>query len=456
MWKRQGTGSRRRNLVPGQRRERDCQKILRDAHNRMTQTPTILLVAFKFPPYAGVGGNRWMHLTSQLANLGCKIHVVTVRWHGAKSSPWESREKPEGLQVHRIPSGFPHNLYYSRSASRLVKRLKKVLFSTSLLGGLWWDDEAQHWRRYLFPFCRRLARKVAFDVMVATGHPFEANYLAALLSREIGVPLIQDLRDPWLDNPFARYSNEQREVVRQKMSLALRGCSRVVTVSHGLSEIYQKYSNSPQKHKVIHNGHGIETSVESPQGRQMSNRQSFKFVYLGNIGNGRDEPFEALMEGLLAARVRAGVHARLFVYSLQGPSLERRYSRYVDEGLLQFESPAGQAEIAAVLRKYDAAIHLTARAMPFAVSTKVFEYAAARVPTISLNYGGDVEPLIDEMDCGFSINLLETDPSDGLMDALQQLHRPFTYRVERFHWKALAAKYLETINEVMLEHAQGQ
>ena len=45
-------------------------------------SPPLLVIAYKFPPYAGVGGFRWAKLSKYLARLGHEVHVVTVPWRG--------------------------------------------------------------------------------------------------------------------------------------------------------------------------------------------------------------------------------------------------------------------------------------------------------------------------------------------------------------------------------------
>jgi hypothetical protein len=70
----------------------------------------LLVIAYKFPPYAGVGGFRWAKLSKYLARLGHEVHVVTVPWreHGPNTLVADAAEP--GVIVHPIRSGSPHRL----------------------------------------------------------------------------------------------------------------------------------------------------------------------------------------------------------------------------------------------------------------------------------------------------------------------------------------------------------
>jgi glycosyltransferase involved in cell wall biosynthesis len=421
-------------------------------------TPAILLIAFKFPPYEGVGGNRWMNLANEFARFGCTVHVVTVRWHAQQGSPWAPCAPENNVHLHVIRSGFPHNLLHARPRNRAFNFFRKVLLSRYVLRRFWWDDEAQHWGRHLTSCCERLAGQIRFDAMIATGHPFEANYHAAVVSRKLRLPLIQDLRDPWIDNPYAKYTRRQKQLLLPRVRTVLQDCDRVVAVTQGLLDVYGRYSDVKTKGVVIRNGHGMGGTASTNPARpelRLDELDRIRFVYLGNISNGRDQPFEWLMSSLEDLRRQHSGDTRLEVYSLQWKSLEGRYERYIRSGSLVVCRPVAYSEIAGLLGTYHAAIHLTAKPFPYAASTKIYEYAAAKIPTISLNYGGEAEQLVKELDCGVSVNLLEPGGDHAFEDAIARLQRPFAYRVEKFHWSVLARRYLDVVNNVLAERASA-
>ena len=166
----------------------------------------ILLIAFKFPPFPGVGASRWSKLSKYLAKKGHEIYVLTVPWTISGSSSLIEDVIHQNIHVHRIKSGYIHNVYYKDFGNVLLNWLKvKILYLLNRF--FYWDDEAQNWGRYLLPAAKKLIQENNIKVIVATGAPFEANYWAAMLKKEMqDIFLIQDFRDPWAQNPFKKYS----------------------------------------------------------------------------------------------------------------------------------------------------------------------------------------------------------------------------------------------------------
>ena len=161
----------------------------------------ILLIAFKFPPYAGVGGFRWSKFSKHLARLGYEIHVITVNWKNYGENTFLKDVQHDNIHIHKIPSGYPHNLKY-RPFSNYIFEAIKLIFFTFLNRFIFYDDEAQHWGKYLIPYCEKLIAKENIPIIIATGHPFQANYWASVLkNRNPTLKLIQDFRDPWVDQP---------------------------------------------------------------------------------------------------------------------------------------------------------------------------------------------------------------------------------------------------------------
>ena len=68
----------------------------------------IILIAYRFPPYAGVGCYRWSKLCKYLAELGHTIHVVTVDWQHLGPDTFIEDVQDPNIVIHKIPSGDFH------------------------------------------------------------------------------------------------------------------------------------------------------------------------------------------------------------------------------------------------------------------------------------------------------------------------------------------------------------
>ena len=409
----------------------------------------LLLVAYKYPPYAGVGGYRWAKLSKYLARLGHQVHVVTVDWprYGPNTLVDDVREP--GIEIHRIPSGSPLRLRHRPLAGRWTAAARHVgLRAVDRV--LYFDDEAQRWGRHLVPFCERLIAERGIEVAVATGHPFQANRFAAELRRRTpALALIQDFRDPWGDNPFRRLTARQRARVRDWQSEAVAAADAVVAVTEGLLELYVG-PDSGDRGVVIPNGVDPEAVPAAGAEPPATNAGAIRLTHVGNVGNGRDRPLGALLEALRS--LPAG--GRRIELSLVGGGLEavrRAHADLIERGVLAIRPPMAQTDALALVAASDYALQLNAREFPYLVSTKVYEYALLRVPAISLNYGGEVDALVRERGFGHSIDLSANPDLRAFLGSLRKrahVEREFAFDVEPFTYPRLAQTYSGLIDSV--------
>ena len=362
----------------------------------------LLVIAYKFPPYAGVGGFRWAKLSKYLARLGHEVHVVTVPWpeHGPNTLAADAAEP--GVIVHPIRSGSPHRLRHMPLSGRwtiaaryfALRALDRVLF---------YDDEAQRWGRHLIGACERLIDEHDIGVVVATGHPFQANRWAAELKRrQPGLRLVQDFRDPWADNPFRTLSPRLAARVRAWQEDAVAAADAVVSVTPSLLDLYLRGATEPRG-VVIPNGadpatvpdvHATATGTPDGSGSRTS-------ATCPTAATGPCEPCSMPCGSSTAGpddRGRAGGrHARCDRAREPRP----RGARLAPGPSSAVPRPRRCARVAAS----DYALQLNAREFPYLVSTKIYEYALLRVPALSLNYGGEVDTLVRDHGFGHSVDL---------------------------------------------------
>ena len=254
----------------------------------------ILIIAYKFPPLGGVGVRRWTKFAKYLAAKGYEVHVVTVNHHVSAKNTWSEDIKSKNITIHRIRSGFPHNLYfrkYDRSFfGRIRNRLKTRGFG--ILKYIFFLDEAQYWGRYLIPFCGRLIRDENIKNVIATGAPFSVNYFAAKIKKENpSINLINDWRDPWNDNQLRHeksYHPFKWQITRsEKMEeFALSNSGHVTTVTDGLAELLRERCHSTEtRFNVISNGFDPDSFVDM---ERKPNNNKMVMVYTGNLYAGRE------------------------------------------------------------------------------------------------------------------------------------------------------------------------
>ena len=70
----------------------------------------LLIVAFKFPPYGGVGSFRWAKLSKYLAKNGHKVKVISVDWNKNSQNNLYHDIVHKNISIERISSGYPQIL----------------------------------------------------------------------------------------------------------------------------------------------------------------------------------------------------------------------------------------------------------------------------------------------------------------------------------------------------------
>nr|QNO48826.1 hypothetical protein IMBEDNDK_00036 [Methanosarcinales archaeon ANME-2c ERB4] len=361
----------------------------------------ILLIAFKYPPYAGVGGFRWSKLSRYLAEMGYKIHVVTVNWKASGGDTFLEEVQHSNITIHRIPSFYCHNFKYSRYKSSFTGRLKRVFRYGFLkvVDIIWYEDEAQFWGQHLLPFCKQLIKDNSITNVIATGHPFMANYWAARLKADIPeINLIQDFRDEWNDNPIRSFPlGQMAKKSLQHEIFALNNCDVVFAVSDGLMDLLSKKINTNIRKAVIPNG--FDTHIYNKD----ATKRDFTFVYAGSLYAGREEPLEVFLKAVDAIE-KTIPELKIKFYGSSPPNLKHKYAKLFNDGIVSAHPPVSPDQIHRFMHESFACLLFNARIYPFARSTKIYEYASLNRPTLCINYGGEIDALIKKHKLGISVN----------------------------------------------------
>ena len=368
--------------------------------NRMKK---ILLIAFKFPPYEGVGGFRWSHLSRELALRGYHVHVVTVDWESHGPNSLSDLVLHDNIIIHRIPSGGPHNLRQKQFVGRIRNGLRNKLFLHFIDRFFFFHDEAQRWKKILIPFCNKLLKREQIHVVVSTGHPFTANYYASLLRAENpNIMLVLDWRDLWFSDKSTNVSSSLRQQIKLMESYALKTADLNVTVTEGCRLTF--LGNFPDASiSVVCNGFSpqmfLENNVSSPT--ILGSKDCYTFAHIGNVASGREECLDVFLEYVSRHRNKCKVHMAGSIPSF----FFEKYASLFDEGIVKFLGTLSQKDAIELLKQADTALHFNAKHVPEAASTKLYEYAAAHKPVLSINFGGEPERLITTYKWGISVNL---------------------------------------------------
>lgn len=175
----------------------------------------VLLLAYHFPPVGGAGVQRTVKFARYLRDFGYDATVVTGS--GRNESRWTPTDE---------------TLLEEVSAS-VVRRI--AIPEPARPGGLrarrerWFRSRTQ-FARWWFAGSRGAARTASsVDLVLATMSPFESAEAAAAISRDLGVPWVADLRDPWaLDEMQVYPTGLHRRMELAKMRRDLGSAAAIV------------------------------------------------------------------------------------------------------------------------------------------------------------------------------------------------------------------------------------
>lgn len=407
----------------------------------------VLVIAFKFPPFAGVGGFRWAKMVKYLARLGREVHVVTVDWDASGPGILPEKYYSPLVHVHRIASGFPHKQLHYRGNDPSCIALREEVRTRMMASGFF--DEAGAWGETLIPACRELIARHGIRLAIATGHPFHANEWAADLKAQTpGLKLIQDFRD--LISSLMVNTAATQDDCQAMQRRCVEQADAVVAISAGMVRILQQETPSDTYH-VIRNGFDpevLEAFHTLPEDR--SPTAPLSFCYLGSLGFGRHLVMETFLHAVevLAAR---GRRIKVTMCGDNHGYIAKAFPSLIDTRILHLHPslPLDQAMRLAV--ECDFGLNLLSPPMGHYLPTKIYDYMGAELPCLSIGPEGDTSELLRKHDCGVAL------PQDlaviaRAMDTWCDTFPRFSFKdVDQLGADRLAAEYNALINRIVGE-----
>jgi hypothetical protein len=388
----------------------------------------VLLLSFRYPPYNRVGAYRWTKLARKLAELGHVMQVCTVRWPAMGQSAWLADAVHPNIHVHRVHSGYVQRFKYRPPSGQVTALCHKLLLRLEQRLGL--EDEAQFWSAFLRPFVRRLMQSDPSELLIATGPPFSVNHVAAQIKMDFpALKLVHDFRDPWIPA-------SQREALRSRRTL--EAADLVVAVTPEMADSFAR--NGARNVACVSNG--FERELIASVAR--SGEPLYDFVHIGSIFNERSAPLARFLSWV-RARSKAGLPVRVALIGRFPQSVRTDFADLVAGGLLTLEDHLPQERALSCVAASRFALQLNAPEASTQVSTKIFEYGALRVPTVSINYGGAIDTLVKRHGLGVSVPATAVDFEQQLDACLRLSSSDFGFDVEPFSFARLAKQYSELL-----------
>ncbi len=358
----------------------------------------LLLLAHAFAPHNASGSVRAVKLAEFFRECGYDLRVitaaplayprtlaarvpdacvVTTRWLDV-FAPLEAARRllpgARGGGMGGAPAG---------GGASLVQRL--VRFYRASVG---MPDGQVGWIPFALAAGRMLARDWRPDLVYSTALPFSSHLVAARMARRFGCPWIAEYRDFFADNPYQDTPAWRVAIDRRLEAMAMRSAAASVTISPPMAEELTRRHARPSV--SVPNGYDPEdfAAADAPA---PFDPQMLTILYTGIIYPGRRDPsplFAALAG--LAPEERARIELRFHGQDLRGVAeMARRHGVEdrvrVGEAVPYRTSLAWQkqADVLLLLLWDDPREQGVCPA-------KLFEYAGAGRPVLSLGYSGGV------------------------------------------------------------------
>lgn len=398
----------------------------------------VLFVCWYFPPSNTIAAVRLGKFAKYLEKAGNDVRVLTARdqpyaptlpveiptEHIIRTDWWDVNDIPTTLRrillrhrrgqcvggsVAAAPDGCLHPVpvarqgpkppekRQSRYGGRLSAMYQRVVNIPD--GQIGWVPMARR-------AGRELLRSWKPDVIFASGPPFSALLVGQGLSSASGIPLVEELRDRWCDDPYYPPSPWRQHVERWLEGRVLGQASALTTVSHPWAESYRAKYGKPVA--VIYNGYD---PADAPTGTTEGwpDPHVLRILHTGGIYRGRRNP--APLFQAIARHDDLRERVRVVFYGLPSqyvPAMAR------DHGIEDCVEVYQRVEHAEALRQqYSSDILLLLQhdspTEQGNVPGKFFEYLGARRPILVLGYRHGVPAtIIGERGAG----VVTTDPEE--------------------------------------------
>lgn len=345
----------------------------------------VLVLGQRFHPAKTVAAVRWSALADHLPDTGIDVKVVCQRYPGDGLG----LDDRVALEIHRgeVQSGITSNVASvaeedSRTRTRRARSITTVsrllLLPTSSLA--WF----RRWRDV-----RRVVRRERPDVLVATSPPADLNLFAVLLARKMGLPLVLDLRDPYVGSGWYDWPRVPpwRQAIRALERWYVNSAEAVLVAGalHA-DEMRSRYPDRASRIHLIPNGFHPGGPSRSGRADGMASEHDDPIV-LGVVASAPQPELEIIARGARIAWPDRTIRLHSFGLPSEVVDCLRSEIEVVDCPWVPPPELGSALDAADILLL----VLSPSRALAGGTSTKLYQYLDRGIPILAVNpYAADV------------------------------------------------------------------
>jgi glycosyltransferase involved in cell wall biosynthesis len=402
------------------------------------QLRTVLVVSYYFPPSGGPGVQRVLKFVRYLPALGYRPVVLTVPETAAFPllDPSLVAEIPPEAKVVRSPIREFYGLYRAAAGVASSGRTENLVTTArpgeglrgrvmhGLRAALFIPDGRVGWLPGGTRAGLRAIRAEGVEVILASGPPFTAHWIARRLADRTGLPLVLDFRDPWTRAPFyPRRPGPSRFLDERLERSCLRRADAVLTVNRDIrDDLLARYQSlDAARFHVLPNGY----DPADFRGRSWDPQPDWTLTHTGTLPDDRfPAGFTGALRRLMAEDPEAAARLRIRMIGRRSPELERRLSEPPLDRLVRFEGylPHGES-VVALLESRLLLLFIEEGPRAAGILTgKLFEYMGSGAPVLAMAPEGEAAELVRRTGAG---RVVRGDDEEAVLAALREATAAF-------------------------------
>lgn len=344
---------------------------------------SVLLIAVGHYPLNMAGAHRPAKLAKYLPEFGWTPVMLCARWTPENSDGCYDpvlAAKPDICRTVRVPYPAPSR----NKAGRGIAYASEILFPYRAPFGF---------TRRMLAAAEQLVASEKFDVIWSTWYPGPVHYVASQLARRHGLPWVADFRDiP--DQSFSPY--RLRYTLKREVQLC-RWAKAITTVSQPLADTLARRYQAPVH--VVLNGFDPD---DYPVGEGVD-ADKFTICYTGIIYSHRDpRPVFAALDRLAEAGDLDLQDVRVVFYGTPRVQIGPLLEGYRCGGSVECHDRIPFAEVVRCQQRAAVLLSLSTADVAGIMTSKIFNYLAARRPILDVPGGDVTRQLLNETQAGRS------------------------------------------------------
>jgi len=393
----------------------------------------VLMICSTFPPQSSVGGLRPAMFSKYLPQYGW-TPIILTRVLPQNDPLWDPTMKIDGLpsNTNRINVVYGTSDEKSSVCNRSFKTLMKHFIFPDLAHPIGLVD------KMLIKAKSEIYRN-KIKAIWATTPPLGCLTIGSKIAKQLGVPWIADFRDIYDDDVAGDLRTILLHLRMKYRRLQLvKSASSVVTVSEHHAKELQKNLNRDVV--VIQNG--FDPYMFPVQKLHTSRR--FSIVYMGRImSEWLQNPkffFEALDILLMDGNIDKN-ELEVSFYGTESELLKNMLRPYKCKSVVNCKQRINYEEVPKVLRESCILLLLTNKNRFGILTTKVFEYFAAKRPILCVpGDGGELDSLIKKTKAGVSC-----DTKEAIVKEIKKWHK---------EWKETGTAICDSKEQEILKYSR--